>query len=74
MLRPELAAQLGALCAPEPGGARSLRRKLQTLIEGPAAELLLRRPQTHALRARWASGSVAVEAADPEGDSLIEQL
>ena len=45
-------------------GARSLRRKMQTLLEGPAAELLLRCPQTHALRARWAAGSVAVEIAD----------
>ena len=65
---PELAARLGALCAAEPGGARGLRRKMQTLIEGPAAELLLRCPQTHALRARWTSGSVAVESADEENN------
>ena len=65
---PELAARLGTLCAGEPGGARSLRRKLQTLLEGPAAELLLRCPQTHALRARWAAGSVAVEIADGGND------
>ena len=65
---PELAARLGTLCAGEPGGARSLRRKLQTLLEGPAAELLLRCPQTHALRARWAAGNVAVEIADGGND------
>ena len=48
---PELPERLGALCANEPGGARSLRRRLQTGIEGPAAELLLRDPSVRTLRA-----------------------
>ena len=39
---PDLPERLGTLCAHDPGGARSLRRRLQTGIEGPAAELLLR--------------------------------
>ena len=60
---PELPECLGALCANEPGGARSLRRRLQTGIEGPAAELLLRDPSVRTLRAVWQQGSVQVEAA-----------
>ena len=60
---PELPERLGALCANEPGGARSLRRRLQTGIEGPAAELLLRNPSVRTLRAVWQQGSVQVEAA-----------
>ena len=67
---PELPERLGALCERDPAGARSLRRRLQTLIEGPAAELLLRSPQTKALRAVWRQGSVAVEAAQ-QGDELL---
>ena len=59
---PELPERLGALCANEPGGARSLRRRLQTGIEGPAAELLLRDPSVRTLRAVWQQGSVQVEA------------
>lgn len=45
------------------GGARSLRRRLQTGIEGPAAELLLRDPSVRTLRAVWQQGSVQVKAA-----------
>ena len=60
---PELPERLGALCANEPGGARSLRRRLQTGIEGPAAELLLRDPSVRTLRAVWQQGSVQVKAA-----------
>ena len=60
---PELPERLGALCANEPGGARSLRRRLQTGIEGPAAELLLRDPSVRTLRAVWRDGDVFVEAA-----------
>ena len=60
---PELPECLGALCANEPGGARSLRRRLQTGIEGPAAELLLRDPSVRTLRAVWQQGSVQVKAA-----------
>ena len=59
---PELAGQLGRLCASEPGGARSLRRKLQTMIEGPAAELLLTDPSVRAFRAGWRQGTAFVEA------------
>ncbi|MFR1989495.1 MAG: hypothetical protein ACLS3C_05305 [Oscillospiraceae bacterium] len=54
---PELPECLGALCANEPGGARSLRRRLQTGIEGPAAELLLRNPSVRTLRAVWQQGA-----------------
>ena len=61
---PELPERLGALCANEPGGARSLRRRLQTGIEGPAAELLLRDPSVRTLRAVWQQGSVQVKAAE----------
>ena len=60
---PELPERLGALCVNEPGGARSLRRRLQTGIEGPAAELLLRDPSVRTLRAVWQQGSVQVKAA-----------
>ena len=59
---PELPEHLGALCANEPGGARSLRRRLQTEIEGPAAELLLRDPSVRTLRAVWRQARVVVEA------------
>lgn len=59
---PELPEHLGALCANEPGGARSLRRRLQTEIEGPAAELLLRDPSVRTLRVVWRQESVQVEA------------
>ena len=59
----ELPERLGARCANEPGGARSLRRRLQTGIEGPAAELLLRDPSVRTLRAVWRDGDVFVEAA-----------
>ena len=59
---PELPERLGALCANEPGGARSLRRRLQTEIEGPAAELLLRDPSVRTLRVVWRQESVQVEA------------
>ena len=45
------------------GFGRSLRRRLQTGIEGPAAELLLRDPSVRTLRAVWQQGSVQVEAA-----------
>ena len=48
--------------ANEPGGARSLRRRLQTEIEGPAAELLLRDPSVRTLRAVWRQARVVVEA------------
>ena len=48
---PDLPERLGTLCAHDPGGARSLRRRLQTLVEGPAAELLLRDPSVRAARA-----------------------
>ena len=54
--------RLGALCAHDPGGARSLRRRLQTLVEGPAAELLLRDPSVRALHVRWEQGTAVVEA------------
>lgn len=59
---PDLPERLGALCAHDPGGARSLRRRLQTLVEGPAAELLLRDPSVRALRVRWEQGTAVVEA------------
>ena len=59
---PDLPERLGALCAHDPGGARSLRRRLQTLVEGPAAELLLRDPSMRALRVRWEQGTAVVEA------------
>ena len=59
---PDLPERLGTLCAHDPGGARSLRRRLQTGIEGPAAELLLRDPSVRTLRAVWQQGSVQVEA------------
>lgn len=59
---PDLPERLGALCAHDPGGARSLRRRLQTLVEGPAAELLLRDPSVRALRVRWEQGTTVVEA------------
>ena len=58
---PDLPERL-ALCAHDPGGARSLRRRLQTLVEGPAAELLLRDPSMRALRVRWEQGTAVVEA------------
>ena len=61
--RMRVGTRLGALCANEPGGARSLRRRLQTGIEGPAAELLLRDPSVRTLRAVWQQGSVQVNAA-----------
>ena len=59
---PDLPERLGALCAHDPGGARSLRRRLQTLVEGPAAELLLRDPSVRALHVRWEQGTAVVEA------------
>ena len=59
---PDLPERLGTLCAHDPGGARSLRRRLQTLVEGPAAELLLRDPSVRALRVRWEQGTAVVEA------------
>ena len=59
---PDLPECLGTLCAHDPGGARSLRRRLQTLVEGPAAELLLRDPSVRALRVRWEQGTAVVEA------------
>ena len=59
---PDLPERLGALCTHDPGGARSLRRRLQTLVEGPAAELLLRDPSVRALRVRWEQGTAVVEA------------
>ena len=42
--------------------SRSLRRRLQTEIEGPAAELLLRDPSVRTLRVVWRQESVQVEA------------
>ena len=62
MFAPGLPERLGTLCAHDPGGARSLRRRLQTLVEGPAAELLLRDPSVRALRVRWEQGTAVVEA------------
>ena len=59
---PDLPDRLGTLCAHDPGGARSLRRRLQTLVEGPAAELLLRDPSVRALHVRWEQGTAVVEA------------
>ena len=59
---PDLPERLGTLCAHDPGGARSLRRRLQTLVEGPAAELLLRDPSVRALHVRWEQGTAVVEA------------
>lgn len=59
---PALPGQLGAACEKKPGGARSLRRALQVQVEGPAAELLLRRPAVRALRAVWRADAAAVEA------------
>ena len=68
---PELPERLGTLCERDPAGARSLRRRLQTLIEGPAAELLLRTPQARALRAVWRQGSVAVELSQSGDEQLL---
>ena len=54
----QLGAHLAALCADE-DGARYLRRLVQTRVEGPLAEMLLRvenRPVS--LKAEWESGAV----------------
>ena len=59
---PELPERLGTLCAGEPGGARGLRRRIQSLLEGPAAEILLREPAVRTLHAGWRQGSAFVEA------------
>ena len=62
---PDLPERLGTLCAHDPGGARSLRRRLQTLVEGPAAELLLR------VRARAARALGAGDRRGGSGTGLI---
>ncbi len=67
---PALPQQLGRVCEKKPGGARSLRRVMQTDIEGPAAELLLREPQLHAVRAAWRAGAAVVEAAAEPGTNV----
>lgn len=58
---PELPKMLGSRCARQPGGARSLRRSIQQQIEGPAAELLLRRPELRAMRAGCRHEQIIVE-------------
>ena len=60
--RPGTAEHLGALCANEPGRARSLRRRLQTEIEGPGGRTAAARSIRPTLRAVWRQGSVVVEA------------
>ena len=62
----ELAGFFGRRCARQPGGARSLRREVQSQLEGPAAELLLRCPQTRRIRAFCRENCVVLE---PEGDA-----
>ncbi len=49
-LTDDAARALAEQCVKEDGGARSLRRKIQTLVEEPAAEVLL--TQTHPMRCR----------------------
>jgi len=53
---------LAELCARDDSGARSIRHRIQTLVEEPLAELLLRHPEQRDLFVQADGGRIRVEA------------